>query len=148
YERAREAYPEGAAAVLPALDRLYGQLDFPDKQADIIELMAQSATEPADQVALAFRAGQLAMDQLDNPDRAAASFERVLAADPKHLPSLRGLDVLYEQAAANDKLYRVPEAQRALVQGAEKERLLSKMAGTSAEALGNLDESIKLYREL
>ncbi len=47
YERARGAHAESMGKTLPALDRLYGELDFPDKQADIIEVMAAAATEPA-----------------------------------------------------------------------------------------------------
>ncbi|MFZ5444170.1 MAG: tetratricopeptide repeat protein [Myxococcota bacterium] len=148
YEKARAAHPESTLKALPALDRLYGELEFPDKQADIIEVMASVATEPAEKVALSFRLGQLAMEQLDAPDRAAGAFENVLQADPKHLPSLRSLEILYEQAKASDKLYRVLEAQRDLVQGAERERLLGKMAVTSAEGLADVDHSIKLYREL
>ena len=148
YERARGAHAESMGKTLPALDRLYGELDFPDKQADIIEVMAAAATEPAEKVALFFRLGQLSMEKLDNPDRAAGAFEKVLEVDPKHLPSLRSLEILYEQAKASDKLYRVLEAQRELVQGAEKERLLGKMAVTSAEGLADVDHSIKLYREL
>src|SRR5690606_19855766 len=90
----------------------------------------------------------IAMDALDNPDRAAGALEKVLEADARHLPSLRSLEILYEQAKANDKLYRVLEAQRELVQGAEEERLLAKVAVTSAEGQGNLEHSITLYREL
>ncbi len=148
YEKAREAAPEAAARALPALDRLYGELEFPDKQADIVESLAMQAAEPADRVALNFRLGQLAMEHLDSPDRAAGAFERVLEADPKHLPSLRSLELLYEQAKASDKLYKVLETQRELSQGAERERLLQKMASTSADGLADVDHSIKLYREL
>ena len=148
YEKARTADAQSSVKALPALDRLYGELEYPDKQADVIEAQAALATEPAEKVALHFRLGQLAMTALDNPDRAAGAFEKVLESDPKHLPSLRSLEILYEQAKASDKLYRVLEAQRELVQGAEKERLLGKMALTSAEGLDDIDHSIKLYREL
>ncbi|MBL8914664.1 MAG: tetratricopeptide repeat protein, partial [Archangium sp.] len=148
YEKARTADPETGNKALPALDRLYGELEFPDKQAEILDAIAGAASEPADRVALYFRLGQLFMDQLDSPDRAAGAFEKVLEAEPKHLPSLRSLEILYEQAKASDKLYRVLEAQRDLVQGNERERLLGKMAVTSAEGLADVDHSIKLYREL
>lgn len=149
YEKARAAHPESASGkALPALDRLYGEMEYPDKQAEVIEAQAALATEPADRVGLYFRLGQIAMESLDNPDRAAGAFEKVLEADPKHLPSLRSLEILYEQAKANDKLYRVLELQHELVQGAEKERLLGKMAVTSGEGQGNVEHSVKLYREL
>ncbi len=148
YEKARTAHAQTAQKALPALDRLYGELEFPDQQAEVIEAQAAIATEPIDRVGLYFRLGQIAMESLDNPDRAAGAFEKVLEAEPKHLPSLRSLEILYEQAKSMDKLYRVLEAQRELVQGAEKERLLGKMAVTSSEGQGNIEHSVKLYREL
>ncbi len=48
----------------------------------------------------------------------------------------------------SEKLYRVLEAQATVVTGTERERVLGKMAVTSAEGLSNVDHSIKLYREL
>jgi tetratricopeptide (TPR) repeat protein len=82
------------------------------------------------------------------PDQAAGAFEKVLETDPKHLPSLRSLEQLYESAQMSEKLYRVLEAQVDLVQGNERERVLGKMAVTSAEGLANVDHSITLYREM
>lgn len=148
YEKAREASPEAAPRCLPALDRLYGELGDYAKQADALDALAELETDPSDRVALFFRLGQLAMESLDDPDRAAGAFERVLQADPKHLPSLRSLEILYEQAKSSEKLFRVLEVQRDLVQGPERERVLSKMATVSGEGLGNVENSIKLYREL
>lgn len=148
YERARANSPELGDRALPALDRLYGELQEPAKQADVLETMAGQATEPVEKVALWFRLGQLSVEALDSPDRGAAAFEKVLETDPRHLPSLRSLEALYEQARASDKLYRVLEAQRDLVQGTERERLLTKMAVTSAEGLDDVEHSIALYREL
>lgn len=148
YEKARQASPDAGPKSLPALDRLYGELGEHAKQADALEALAELETEPADRVALFFRLGQLSMESLDDPDRAAGAFERVLQSEPKHLPSLRSLEVLYEQARANEKLFRVLETQRDLVQGTERERVLSKMATVSGEGLGNVENSIALYREL
>lgn len=148
YEQARAADASMALKVLPALDRLYGQLNRADKQAETLEALAAATAEPQERVGLYFRLGQLAMETLEKPDLAAGAFEKVLEADPKHLPSLRSLEQLYEQAQMSEKLYRVLEAQRDLVQGPERERVLGKMAVTSAEGLDNVDHSITLYREL
>lgn len=148
YEKAREASPEIGAKALSALDRLYGELKEAERQAGVLDALAAAATEPADKVALFFRLGQLSMESLDSPDRAAAAFEKVIESDPKHLPSIRSLEILYEQAKANEKLFGVLERQRDLVTGPERERVLSKMAIVSAEGLSNVDNSIALYREL
>jgi tetratricopeptide (TPR) repeat protein len=148
YEKAREMFGQVGVRVLPALDRLYGELDEPALQADAIEAQAALVTEAQDKVGLNFRLGQLASERLDNPDRAAGAFEKVLECDPRHLPSIRSLEALYEHAKASDKLLRVLELQRELVQGPERERVLTKMATVSSEGLANVDHSISLYREL
>ena len=77
-----------------------------------------------ERVALNFRLGQLSVERLASPDRAAAAYEQVLESDPRHLPSLRSLEALYEQAKANDKLFENLKAQRELVAGPERERVL------------------------
>jgi tetratricopeptide (TPR) repeat protein len=148
YERARELEPSFAPKALAALDKLYGRLNRADRQAETLEALGTVATEPQEKVGYFFRLGQLAMETLEKPDLAAGAFERVLENDPRHLPSLRSLEQLYEQAQMSEQLYRVLEAQRELVQGAERERVLSKMAVTSSEGLDNIDHSISLYREL
>lgn len=148
YEKARELSPATAARVLPALDRLYGQLDRPLEQANAIDSLAALVKEPHEKIALLFRLGQLAVDRLDSPDRAAGAYERLLELDGEHLPSLRSLEQLYDQAQSHDKLYRVLERQKDLVQGAEKDRLLQKMALVSSEGLSDVGHSITLYREL
>lgn len=148
YEKARELDPAVSVRALTSLDKLYGQLNRADKQAEVIEALGAVTVEPAEKVALYFRLGQLAVDTLEKPDLAAVAFEKVLENDPKHLPSLRSLEQLYDQAQMSEKLYRVLEAQRDLVQGNERERVLGKMAVTSAEGLSNVEHSITLYREL
>lgn len=148
YEQARELDPAVAPRALVALDKLYGQLNRADRQAEVLEALGAVTADPHERVGLYFRLGQLAAETLEKPDLAAGAFEKVLETDPKHLPSLRSLEHLYEQAQMSEKLYRVLEAQRELVQGTERERVLGKMAVTSAEGLANVEHSITLYREL
>ncbi len=148
YEKARELEPAIAPRALPALDRLYGQLEQPIKQADVLDLLAAQTEEPQEQLAILFRLGQLTNETLEDPDRAAGAFERILAIDSKHLPSLRSLELLYDNAQTHEKLYRVLELQKDLVSGPERERILGKMAMVSAEGLADVGHSIELYREL
>jgi tetratricopeptide (TPR) repeat protein len=148
YEKAREVYPEVGNRALPALDRIYGNLGSYEQQAGVLDALASLAPEAQERVALLFRLGQLAMDKLDSPDRAAAAFEKILTLDGRHLPSLRALEQLYDTAQTHEKLYRVLEAQKDIVQGAERERILQRIASVAAEGLGNVEESISVYREL
>ncbi|MBS1151702.1 MAG: adventurous gliding motility protein AgmK, partial [Myxococcaceae bacterium] len=148
FEKARELMPESGVKALPALDRLYGQLDNAPAQAEVLDALANLVREPAEKISLLFRLGQLANERLDSPDRAANAFERLLELDPKHLPSLRSLEMLYDTAKTHDKLYKVLQAQRELVQGPDRERLTGKMASVSSEGLSDVGHSIDLYREL
>ncbi len=95
-----------------------------------------------------FRLGQIAEEQLGNPQRAIETYERVLELEKNHLPTAAHLEQLYEAAGNNDKLYAVLRLQRESATGAERERILSKMAHVSSEGLSDVGQSIDLYREL
>lgn len=148
FEKARSLSVNAGPRALAALDRLYTQLDRPKQLVEVLEALAALAKEPAEQVGLLFRVGQLAHERLENVDQAATALERVLKIDPKHLPSARLLEKLYEQTQTPDKLYRVLELQRELVTGPERERILGRMASVSSDNLSDVDHSIELYREL
>src|SRR5690606_26552325 len=94
------------------------------------------------------RLGQLAESRLHAPDRAAAAYEGILEIDPKHLPSLRLLEPLYEAAGAHEKLAANLEIQQELAQGPERERVMTKRARVAADGLEDPTASIALYREL
>ncbi|XXF80470.1 tetratricopeptide repeat protein [Myxococcaceae bacterium GXIMD 01537] len=148
YERARGLHASVQERALVALDRLYVELEAWPELAGILEALAAGATVPADKVGLLFRLGQLCQERLDSPDRAAGAYEAILALDPGHLASARLLEGLYETAGAHDKLYAILKVQAERVSGAERERVLGKMAQVSAAGLGDLERSIELYREL
>ncbi|MBI3185601.1 MAG: tetratricopeptide repeat protein [Myxococcales bacterium] len=148
YEKAHQLDSGVYGRALPALDRLYNQLDRPAELARVLEALAALGTDPREQVGFLFRLGQLCAERLDSPDRAAEAYQKLLELDPKHLPSMRLLEGLYEAAKKSDKLYAVLKAQRDLVSGPERERILSRMAVVSAEGLSDVSHSIEIYREL
>ncbi|HEY0096977.1 MAG TPA: gliding motility protein, partial [Archangium sp.] len=148
YERARGLHPSVQEPSLVALDRLYVELEAWPELAGILEALATGASTPADKVGLLFRVGQLYQERMDSPDRAAKAYEAILAIDPAHLATARLLEGLYETAGAHDKLYAILKLQAERVTGAERERVLAKMAQVSSEGLSNLGRSIELYQEL
>src|SRR5690606_32252641 len=147
-EKARSLSPKAGLRALPALDRLYTALDAPVELAQVLEAAAEAAEAPADRLGLLFRLGQLAESRLEAPERAAAAYERILEIDPEHLPSLRLLEPLYEAAGNSEKLAANLEAQQALVQGPERERVMSKRAKVASEGLGDAGAPIQLHRQL
>ncbi|HZH03469.1 MAG TPA: gliding motility protein, partial [Myxococcaceae bacterium] len=147
YEKARSSDLAAAAQALPALDRIYGDLDKPRELADVLEAQAALA-EGEEKTGLLFRLGQIAQDRLEDPNRAAAAYEEILALNPGHLAAARLLEPIYAAAGRHDKLYEVLKLQRELTSGAERERVLGRMAQVSAEGLSDVGHSIEIYREL
>ena len=147
-EKARDLDPKLAGRVLPVLERLYTQLGKPEERAGILEALAERAQDSKEKVELLFRLGQIAQEQLGHSNRAIETYERVLELEKNHLPTAAHLEQLYEAAGNNDKLYAVLRLQRESATGAERERILSKMAHVSSEGLSDVGQSIDLYREL
>src|SRR5690606_11924467 len=147
-EKARSLSPKAGLPGWPARARPCRAVHAPVAPAQAPEAAAEAAEAPADRLALLFRLGQLAESRLEAPERAAAAYERILEIDPEHLPSLRLLEPLYEAAGNSEKLAANLEAQQALVQGPERERVMSKRAKVASEGLGDAGASIQLYREL
>jgi golgin subfamily B member 1 len=145
--RALATNPATAPAALPALDRLQSRLESWPELADTLAARAAAASG-ADRVQLLFRLGQLCEEQLSSPDRAAEAYEAAVQADPRHVPSLRALEALYESGGRREDLVKVLAAQRAVaVDAASKERVLAKLAALVAE-VGRKDEAVVIWKEL
>jgi len=148
YEKARRLGAETLSRALPALERLYTQLDRPAELANVLEDLIELASDPQEKTALLFRFGQLVQSRLDDPTRAAGAYQRILEFDKAHLAAARTLEEIYEKSGDARRLYQILEHQRPLVSGKERERILSRMAQVSVEGLSDLPQSIELYREL
>jgi tetratricopeptide (TPR) repeat protein len=145
--RAQALDPDCAPAALPALERLYQKLESWPELCDVLASRAATASPP-DKVALLYRLGQLCQERLQSPDRAAEAYEGAVGTDPRHLPSLRALEQLYEEAGRKEDLFKNLSAQRtASADPAARERVLAKMGALAAD-LGRLDESVVLWKEL
>jgi tetratricopeptide (TPR) repeat protein len=145
--RAAALDPAAAPAALAALEPLYARLESWPELADVLAARAASA-QGAERVQLLFRLAQLAQERLAAPDRAGDAWEQAVEADPRHLPSLRALEALYEGAGRRDDLFKVLGAQRAATgDPAAKERVLAKMAALAAD-LDRLEESVALWKDL
>lgn len=149
FERAHELDPDGAAAALPALERLYRQSERWDALAATLEEMAARATKSAEAAAVLFRLGQLYEEHLAAPDRAARAYEALLAQEPNHLPALRALDRLYESAGRGPELFAVLERQRAAAPaGQSRDRIVAHMAEVASSLLHDDERAAKLWQEV
>lgn len=110
-ERAAVEAPE-EPVVLEDLARLYDAADRPEPLVRVLETLAglDSATS-FDRVQLLHRIGTLREDKLDDVDGAIAAYERVLAVDPLHLPTLQALGRLYDARSDHAALLRILAAE-------------------------------------
>ncbi len=147
YERARKLDPGAVAPALAALERLYRDLAQWPELAEVLSAQAARETRTEERVGLLFRLGQVWEEKLDAPERAVAAHEAVLQASPGHLPSLRALERLYEQAGRTDALYQALAAERKAAEPSARERITARMA-EAAGALGRDAEAVDLWREV
>ena len=147
YERARRLDPAATPVALAALDRLYRGLERWPQLAEVLSAQAGRETRPAERVALLFRLGQLCEERLAAPEKAVAAYEAILAADPRHLPALRGLERIHESGGRADALLRSLAAQREVADASARERITAKMAQV-AGSLGRDAESVTLWQEV
>ena len=146
YERARRLDPGVAPQALAALERLYRKLEQWPELAEVLSALAARETRTDERVGLLFRLGQVWEEKLQGPERAVAAYEAVLQAAPGHLPSLRALARLYEQAGRTDALFQALAAERTASEPSARERITARMAEAAAE-LGRDAEAVDLWRE-
>ncbi len=112
-ERARDAYGR-ALALRPAhpiaLDEqidLLEELGAWSDQASVLRAGAEAIAADADKVRLAYRAGRVWLDRLDDAERAAESFRFCLRYQPGFLPALGMLKQLAARSNQGQEVYRL-----------------------------------------
>jgi len=141
--------PGGAPAVAASgsLPPEHPPITIPDDVRDVIVRMEKLAADQPDNVEawkqLAFvqyRAGQVEKDYLD---KAASSYGKVLAADPKDLDGLRGMgNIAYDH---NDPT-KALEYYRAYLQVKPDDQSVRTDMGTMLLAAKRPDEAIRIYQ--
>lgn len=99
----REAYLE--TGDYDGLEQLYGSQDDWEGLAEVLSNAADRAKDDASKVELSNRAARVYEDQLNQPDRAFRSYERILATQPSNVAAAQKLIPLYER---DDKWARLP----------------------------------------
>jgi tetratricopeptide (TPR) repeat protein len=156
----RRGDPEGASkwyraavavdpACRPALTELrrqhaeQGQWDVALQIAEAEAALEMASDERADLLA---SVGALWLERFDDAEQALVHYARALEQNPKHRAALAGA------AEANQRLARARDAAAhwerlaALVEGAERARVLIAQAHLLAGALGETDRATELYR--
>ncbi len=98
--------------VLEDLARLYDAADRAEPLVRVLEaLAALPSASRFDRVSLLHRIGTLREDKLDDQAGAVVAYERVLALDPLHLPTLQALTRIYDALSDHASLVRILAAE-------------------------------------
>ncbi len=93
-----------AAGDLDALEELYGSQGDWEGLADVLSSAADKAPDDAKKISLSLRAAGVFEGRIGQPERAARSYERILAIEPTHETSVRALVPLYENEERHGRL--------------------------------------------
>jgi len=134
------------------LCRLYESRSEWQRAADILTAAGDAARVPADRARRHFAAASLYTEHLDDSDRALASFETVLEAEPGHAGATAGLADIYFQRERWQELLplldQLLQEQAGPAGRASRERgELCFRAGRCAEVLGDAARAETLYTD-
>lgn len=102
------------------IERLYRAERNWDALVDIYRRHIQVETEAAERTSIYLALGHLFEEELRDPDRAAESYNDILAFDPDHTDALRGLARIYEQTEQWDRAVEIMERLVDVVEAKEK----------------------------
>ena len=148
-ELAVEAYQEvlrlspSHATSLRALERIFTERNQTTDLVALFERETQSAPLPDDRVAAYAKLARLYLLKLEEPARAAACFEQLLALQPGHLEALKGLEFI----RGGDRARRL-EIRRQLAAQVQSPALAGALLASAAQDLerqGQLDEALATW---
>ena len=132
----REAYLAGSN--YDGLEQLYATQNDWDGLAEVLSTAADRAKEAPARIELSYRAARVLEQQLNQPDRAFRSYERILLADPTDVRAARSLIPLYEK---DEKWSRLPALYELLLDKSEgseeKLALYARLVDVTGKRLGD-----------
>jgi tetratricopeptide (TPR) repeat protein len=132
----REAYLAGSN--YDGLEQLYAAQNDWEGLAEVLSSAADRAKEAPARIELSYRAARVLEQQLNQPDRAFRSYERILLADPTDVRAARSLIPLYEK---DEKWSRLPALYELLLDKAEgseeKLALYARLVEVTGKRLGD-----------
>jgi tetratricopeptide (TPR) repeat protein len=133
---------------LKALGTLYGKLNMYQELIDMYEEEIK-ITEDREQIAfLLDKIGITYEEKLNNKEKAAETYRRILDIIPDHLPTIRTLARLYARLERWEDLIKMCEIESELIHDQiQVVSLLHKIGETYEEHLKNIDEAVKYYKK-
>ncbi len=126
---------------LKALGTLYGKLGMHQELIDMFEEEIK-ITEDKEQIAfLLDKIGITYEEKLNNKEKAADTYRRILEIIPDHLPTIRTLARLYARLGRWEDLIKMCEIESELI----KDQI--QIGETYEEHLRNIDEAVRYYKK-
>jgi tetratricopeptide (TPR) repeat protein len=136
------AVQPGDRAMRRELAELLRMTQQPELYATALAELAESATSPAEQVALCHRIGQVCEVDLRDLERARAWYEKALEADGAHRPSLGALERLYEETGDYPALVQILVGEaRAAIDPLRKAAAHARVASILETKLGDPEQA-------
>ncbi len=130
------------------LSELYASQEDFEGLADFLSTTADRTKNPQEAVALSFRAAKVYEEQLETPERAVRSYERILGLDAGNVEAARRLLPLYEE---DEKWSRLPGLLEILLQASddvdEQISILQRMAEITGGPLANKTAALGYARK-
>ncbi len=131
-----------------ALTELYASQKDYEGLADVLSNAADRSSAIRTKIDLSYRAARVYEEDLNQPERAFRSYERILAADPMDTRAARALVPLYER---DEKWARLPALYELLVSEAsgddERFETYSRLYQVSAQRLSDREAGVQYARK-
>lgn len=142
-------YNPTSDTVRASLERIADETDRWDDLVDVYAREVQQLTDPATQVTLWLRIGQIQHVELQEFAASIQSYRVVLTLEPQHTVALESLEELYEQGEQWNDLIEIYSSKLQLVEDFEEQKeLLLKIAEIREYQLEDYYGAIESYRQI
>lgn len=131
-----------------SLQDLLGRAERPVEQCIIVERIANLESDPIRRKAAWAKVAGLALEHLDDPDRARSAWQARLEDDPSDAEALDGLESVLEILGRYDDLARVLETRARVRGGEDARRDRVRLARLYQEKIGNPAAAIDTWKAL
>jgi tetratricopeptide (TPR) repeat protein/serine/threonine protein kinase len=135
-------------AALAGITDLYRKSQSWPELAQTLLRRAEVSTSPARARDFLAEAADILYRKLNEPERAAEIFERILAADPAHPKATESLELIYSERKDWTSLVALLERKAESQQGPERLETLASLAEILEDRLSDSERAIAAYRRI
>jgi len=146
YSRIADISPTNVQA-LDTLDRGYQTSERWPDLLKVLEKKIELTEDPVELLELFNRVAEIVINRMSNETQAIPFLEKILELDPENLDVVLKLKSIYSHKHNQEKHYAMLKREIAMVQGAERERILLSAAEMARDKLLLFDEALELYSE-